>query len=530
MPTLPQRIAEILDTRERVMPGQPPLFPTRHTRRARLTVEDPDAADTSTMWGALGAATRPDSHREWRTRELDDQTLDRITTPDLIKLLIDISPEVNSALYHFVRFCNAGYEIVAYRPNSRNIHRRGQAVLKKLFDRLTEQYGAVNVVIDQMFISAYVGGAFFSELVLAEGYEAVDLVVIDPDTVLFESHRDPVRGDVWVMGQEIDDKFTPLDYPTISYVPVDPFPKGAPYGRPLLTSSIFVSLFLIGLLHDLRRVISQQGYPRMDVSVNLERLVASMPDDKQDDPDSVKAWTDAVLDEVKEAYAALQPDSAFIHTDVVEVKGSVGSVSAHSLGFVDNLISALERMVIRGLKTMPLILGSAETTTETHANRQWEIHAASIKSIQHLAETMLSRLLRVALEAAGIVCDVKVTFAELRASEQLRDEQTRTLLIDNVTKMYNQGWIDQDEAAQMAVGHEPALPEPRTVAEGPAPGEDDPLNVDLEAHPQDDADEEPGAAEDIPDDSPTPHDLDDQRLRIAWRSPGARFPPLSTNL
>ncbi len=120
-------------------------------------------------------------------------------------------------------------------------------------------------------------------------------------------------------------------------------------------------------------------------------------------------------------------------------------------------------MAIRGLKTMPLLMGSNEAVSETHANRQWEIYVAGIKALQHLAEQMVERLLTLALQMQGLRAVVSFRFAELRASEQLRDAQTEAALIENAKQKYLFGWISQQEAALEVVGHVPDLPQPRVI-------------------------------------------------------------------
>jgi len=160
-------------------------------------------------------------------------------------------------------------------------------------------------------------------------------------------------------------------------------------------------------------------------------------------------------------YGRLEPDDAYVHTDVVKVNRPVGAVDASSLGAVDSLIRAVERMAIRGLKTMPLLMGSNEAVSETHANRQWEIHVAGIKAVQHLAEQMIERLLTLALQMQGLRAVVTFRFAELRASEEFRDAQTAAAIIENAKQKYLAGWISQDEAALEVVGHAPDRPTPR---------------------------------------------------------------------
>ncbi len=176
-----------------------------------------------------------------------------------------------------------------------------------------------------------------------------------------------MRGIIWQLGQRQDSKWIILEVPTIGYVPVDPTPGGAPYGRSLVTPAIFSALFLLSLLHDLRRVVAQQGYPRLDLEVQLERLADTIPDEVQSDEEKEGAWVNGVIKEIADVYAQLEPDDAYVHTDVVKVNRPVGTVDASSLGAVDSLIRAVERMATRGLKTMPLLMGSNEAVSETHA-------------------------------------------------------------------------------------------------------------------------------------------------------------------
>ena len=344
------------------------------------------------------------------------------------------------------------------------LDKTAQARLDEFLARLGELYGATDVVWDGMFMTAFLRGAMFAELVPdPTGRRPVDLVVVDPHAAVFRERDDPVRGRVWQLGQMTESNVTPLDVPTVRYVPIDPVPGGPPYGRSLVTPAIFSSLFLLSLLHDLRRVVAQQGYPRLDLEVQLEELRQSMPDEAADDPEKARQWVEDVISEIANMYGNLEPDDAYVHTDVVQVNRPVGAVDASSLGAVDSLIKAVERMAIRGLKTMPLLMGSNEAVSETHANRQWEIHAAGIKALQHLAEQLIERLLTLALQMQGMQAVVEFRFAELRASEQMGDARTEAARIDNASRKYMAGWISQQEAALEVVGHEPDRPTPRYV-------------------------------------------------------------------
>lgn len=428
--------------------------------RGRLTQEGGSSA-----YGALwGMAVNVDREVDWQALDLDARTLGRISTGDLVEMMADLSPEVSGALWHFTRFCNPGWETRVLRPGSEMEDKKGRALLDEFLDRLSERYGAVDVVWNSFFMTAFLRGAFFGELVSDKnGRLPLDLIAVDPHAAEYIRRDDPELGAVWQLGQTVEGEFRPLDVPTVQYVPIDPLPGRPPYGRSLVTPAIFSSLFLLGLLHDLRRVVAQQGYPRLDLEVSLQRLTESMPEDIDDDPEKQREWVQLVISQIAEMFSQLQPDDAYVHTDVVKVNRPVGAVDASSLGAVDALIRSVERMATRGLKTMPLLMGSNEAVSETHANRQWEIHVAGIKALQHLLEQMLGHLLTLALEMQGARVEVEFRFAELRESEMLRDAQTEAAKIDNAMRKYLAGWISQAEAALEVTGHAPDRDRPRVI-------------------------------------------------------------------
>jgi hypothetical protein len=167
----------------------------------------------------------------------------------------------------------------------------------------------------------------------------------------------------------------------------------------------------------------------------------------------------------------LQPDDALIHTDLFEVNAPAGTVSVDSMSAIDQIIERLEKQLSRALKASGIVLGTTVNRSEADANRQWELTAAGVKSLQHYCENMLETLLTLALQAGGIQGRVEFRFAELRAAEMLRDAQTLAMDIANASAAYEAGFVTQDEAANMAVNHDAAAPGP--VGGGDAPGAQD---------------------------------------------------------
>lgn len=438
-----------------------PIIGIRVLPSGRLSKDN--VADT--LPGLLTIAPPTAFDDAWQVLHADRRYLECLSPARLLEVLADMSPEVSRALWDFLRLCNPGWEANAHRRTSagnKTPDARGQAALDAFLDTLDDHYGSVDIVFGRLFMAAFLRGALFSELVLDQnGRRPVDIATPDPITVRFRRVNDPSRGPIWQPGQWQNGQFMPFDRPTVRYTPIDPFP-GNPYGRALAAPSLFTALFLLGMLHDIRRVVQQQGYPRLDLSLDTEKL-ATILDEYTGDSAEYQAKLQEVVDAVVNAYAELEPDDAYVHTDVVTVNRPVGAVDSSSLGAIDGLIAALERMATRALKSMPIMMGLSESNTETQANRQYEIYAAGIKSIQHYAETTLERLLTLALEAQGIQASVEFRFAEMRAAEALRDAQTEAMQIQNAAAKRDQGWISQDQASEEITGEPAVAPEPLRV-------------------------------------------------------------------
>ncbi len=443
--------------------------PARTSGRARLSINDAsDFPFSSTLY----IVPPPDAETLWRTETLDSTTLDRMSPADLIELLVNLSPEISRAVFDHIRMFNPGHELNGFRPGTEEEDPAGQAALDAIMATLRELYISEDVVINRLILAGFIRGAYFSEIVLDDaGRMPIDLATPDPWSARFRKVDDPQRGTIYKLGQWQQGGWVEIGSPTVAYIPIDPLPD-SPYGRSLVAPALFTAIFLIGLLHDLRRVIAQQGYPRNDIAIDLEALREAMAVNLRDDPEEIKEWVDSVITEVEQVYEALDPDDAWVHTSVVTLNRPVGTLNSDSLGELGTILSELTRMATRALKTMALLMVMDENSSETHANRQWEIHTAGIKAMQHLLEAMLEKLFTVALQAQGIQADVRFRFAELRASELLRDAQAEAMQLANILTKEDAGFVSHEEAGIEATGHPPtgekATPPPQFL---PAEGE-----------------------------------------------------------
>lgn len=456
--------------REAPPPAPPPIrtpapFLSKRALAGGRLILNSDTPFAGGFGAVLAAPASPET--DWRRLNLDANTLEYMSPAELTVMLADLSPDVSKALWDWIRFCNPGWECYAMRPGTQEQDPRGQALLDAFLAGLHGPYtnteAGADVTFGMMFATMFLRGACLIELVLDQrGRLPLNLALPDPVYARLRLVKDPALGEGYELGQYQGGVWVPFTRPTIAYIPVDPLVM-QPYGRPVAGSSLNTVIFLVAIMNDLRRVIQQQGWPRLDLSIDFEKMMAMMPAES-DDPAAVKAWADDVVNAISTVYSSLEPEDAYIHSSVVSVNRPVGAVNTESLGAVSEIIRALERRVVRALKTQPMMMGINEATTETHATQQWEIHAAGIRSIQHRIENALERLLGLALQAQGVRADVEFRFAELRASEAERDARTEAAKIANEITKRDQGWITNDEAAMTITGR-PAVEEATENAE-----------------------------------------------------------------
>lgn len=394
----------------------------------------------------------------WETHYIDIDDIVTESPNDVMMAFIDANAEFSRALWDAMRFFNPGHEIYVLELDGERRSAKGDEVIALVMHNLSMKYGSPDIVFNRLFLNAWLRGAFFIEGVF-DSTGLIDIVAPDPWSARFK-----VQNNTYVLGQldEATNNWVDLSKMiNVMYLPIDPPPR-SPYGRPLATPAIYGTVFLMTVLRDMLRVISQQGYPRIDIEIVQEKVQAAMGEDatEQEYRDAI----DVIIEQVAAAYEALLPDDAYVHTDTVKVNRPIGTLDLNALATLNIVISFLERNATRALKTQPLMMAMESTSGETYANREWEIFVAGVKSLQHLAESALERLFLLALNEVGVQGKPVVRFAELRASEMYRDETVLAMKINNALAMYINGWISHEEASIYATGHKPAMPAPLNIA------------------------------------------------------------------
>ena len=381
----------------------------------------------------------------------------------IMAILPDIDPDVSMALWTVLRMAGGDWKASVYKDDAKqNADDKSQKLVDDFLRRVGKKYGGVENVLNQFNQSAYLQGAVATEAVLSDKYEVVDIAAINPYTIYFKAEEDGSLGvyqyqnNPGKRNKEISEQngYVKLNPNTFWYIPLDPA-VGDPYGRSPVSAAIAEVFFNIQVLFDLRKVVHNQGWPRLTITVVGEVIKKMAPDSLQEDENRLNAWVSDRLSEIASQYNNLRPDDSFVQTDGVKVD-VVGNAQGAAFN-ASELLKSIERRIIRGLKQLPILMGSNEGTTETHGTVQYDIYIKGIESFQKLTERAMENILNLFLQLQGIQAYVEFKYDKIDTRDRLKEAQAETIEIQNEQTKVDAGWISNEEASIKIVGAKPAV-------------------------------------------------------------------------
>lgn len=423
--------------------GLPPAIKTVPLKRGRQV--DPDPND----WQLTG---------DKRPFGRDPATL------GAIKAIRDLDPQAAHAVWNFLRLVNPGHQLLCISTDAIEgreedyVIPAGQKVLDDLAMRVGWEYGGgldqLHNVLALMVISY---GAVSAECAPTKDLsDTEDWYPIDPKVITFKRDKTTRR---LLIGHKVQGKWEQLPEGQVFYQPLDP-DVDDPYGRPPLLPAIHSTMAKAQMLNDLRAVAHNQGYPRVDIELDWEKIkLAAPPHLLQEGREAdFRAWAAKQLDSIAGDLSNIAVDDTFVHFDWVHV-GMVGPNYAASSFDFKGFEQILTRQLQASLKTLPILLGINDSTSETHGSIQWQIQVAAVLQLQRQVKRVIERLASVSLRLAGIQGRAKMVYDEIRAIDRRYEAEAEEKELANWAYRVQLGWETNDAAAEHITGH-PAVDEP----------------------------------------------------------------------
>lgn len=410
----------------------------------------------TTVPNLSGGGTGAIPKRARRELGLDERTLNTASLEDLMDTFMDAHPDVSFAIWNFLRLAVGDFNVKVYKIGNGKNERDESAeeALNILIQRLElpsvmnfESSRSIRKVLNQLTLSVVTRGAAATELILTPGNDDVAFIAtVDPGSVEFKFEQDR-----FVPYQ--DEGKISLDIPTFLYEGLDEKIDN-PYGRGPLYGAIGMIMFQLQVLNDLKAVIHNQGYPRLDIKIVEEVLLKRMPIAIRNNEKEKTKWLNSKLTEIITMYNNLEPDDTFVHFDSLEIGTVGGGKGGGAMIDPEKLFGVIDSLIMAGLKTVSTILGRRTNgNTESFAKLEIKLYMKGVEAIQEVVERIMSRALTLALNIQGKQGLVEFKFKPVEIRTELEQAQFEQIHLQNIAYKRDQGWIDQDEASNIAVGH-----------------------------------------------------------------------------
>lgn len=384
---------------------------------------------------------------------------------DNLKIIRDLNPDASMSIWNYLRLANSGHEVEVETKNGK-VDKRATDLLNEYAKSVARLYGGgTDQLINVLLLTSITQGAIAVEVEVNESITNVeDIHAVDPSTLDFK--RDKETGKIQLVQKQRNGDYKVLNEETVFYYPFDP-DISDPHGRSPILPVLQIVFFQIQVMRDLQKVVHHQGHKRFDIKILEETIIENMPSEiKHEGPEAVRNYVQDYIQQIQDSMNDLEPDADFFHTDSVEI-GMAGGNSTGGTFDIKSVIDIINQQIVTALKQLPILLGRNEGATTTHGTVQWQIYVRGIESIQRGIKRILERAYNVILQVHGLQGSAKITFDEIPTTDRKLDAEAES--IETATKIlqYNQGWIDNNEAALEMVGHE-AVDDPKPVSV-PAP-------------------------------------------------------------
>jgi hypothetical protein len=373
-----------------------------------------------------------------------------LSASQLLALLPDLSSDIGLAVWNVLRLGSTGFNYTVKDPAGQD-DADGKSILDGLLGRINQHGGGLTGLIVQWLQCGFLQGAISGEAALVESLQDIeDLYVIDPSTISFKRDENTMLQ-MWHTPPTGSANKILLNPEKSWYIPIDPWVDD-PYGRPPAAPVLQEVWFDVMLIADLRKVVHNQGWPRIDIKIIEEVLTNTAPAFVKNDPEKFADWLNDRLAEIQTAYNDLQPDDTFVHYDSVEINESE---SGGKIFDATSVIRVIERRMTKALKQLPILMASNEGVTETHGTVQWQIFVAGLRSLQEPIGFLMSKMLQLSLEVLGRQGSVECWFEPIRTTDRKADADAESIEIKNAITKWAAGFQSWEESSIEVTGSAP---------------------------------------------------------------------------
>jgi hypothetical protein len=367
----------------------------------------------------------------------------------LIQQLARHDPDVSASIFAYSTISSSAKMVIeAYDLNGVS-NAEGITLGKSILERI------FNVSDYTLGYSAKLSEAEFLDelkyLILMRGGAGVELVIdkalapdsfrlVDPATLTWNEKSagvyKPFQKTAGTQGDGIN-----LDIPTFFTTRFHQDPTDI-YTYSPFVSAINTIAARQQVINELYRIMQVTGYPRLDIEVLEDIIMASAPPTLRQDPKARQNFVDSQISSIRNQFTNIRSDQAFVHTNAVQAK-MINDKNPGAGVQISEVISVLDAQNTAALKTMPSVVGKGGNSQVASAESR--LFAMNCDSLNRLAAVPLQAALTLAARLAGFQGSIKVSFTPIELRPTLELEAQLTMKQSRLLQDLSRGLITDDD-------------------------------------------------------------------------------------
>ena len=367
---------------------------------------------------------------------------------DAITLICKQHPDASMAKNTMVRLSNSGHQMEMRSPRGGR-NKRAEAEWRKFCERVNViSNEGLDGLIDQFLSSGIMYGAMACEAVVeADMSDIEDVYPILPQSVNWE--YDQAKKE-WIPWQHNGTQKVDLRQGNFFWVAFGA-EIGTPHGTLLYESALQPIDNQLQFFSDTAAVMRRVGYPRNDVEINKEAVIASADSKTKNDPDKLKKYLEEQYSWVKSILSGLEPTDDLVHYDDTTINAGNAGDGSRTMD-VRAHYETLDPQVLNGLSCLAVLANRTTGVTETWGTVQFKIVTQTILSLQRCVKRLMESVARVWLQVHGYNLTPVFTYNPVDwDAEKVRLEcMVKKLEVNRRAEEY--GYIDTKTAAAGSMG------------------------------------------------------------------------------
>lgn len=350
---------------------------------------------------------------------------------ELILSLARHDPDVSAAIFAYASIASSANMVIeAFDLNGVEAPdgiKLAQAILQRIFNVNDYSLGfsaklSQTEFLDELRYMTLLRGGVGMELVLNKQLEPDQFRIVDMASLTWNETAPgvykPFQKTAGTQGDGIS-----LDIPTFFTTRFHQNPND------IYTFSPFVSAINSvasrqQVINELYRIMQVTGYPRLDISILEDIIMASAPPTLRQDPKKRQEFVGQQIQAIRNTFSNIRSDQPFIHTNAVEAK-MINDKSPGAGVQISEVIEVLDAQNTAALKTMPSVVG--KSTNGQVASTEARLFSMNCDSLNRIVAVPVQAALTLGARLAGFQGSIKVGFTPIELRPRLELEAQLTM-------------------------------------------------------------------------------------------------------